>query len=82
MSVKSLRERIARVFYPLVFERLSVADRKYHQVWLDHLARCNCHDSWDQCPCVEDDGHAERRGLTQTPSGQWSCVNACCRWCS
>lgn len=49
----------------------------YDILWRDHLARCNCHDSWDQCPCTAA-GH-KNWGLTQMIA---SCSNRCCRWCS
>ena len=49
----------------------------YDKVWRDHLARCNCHDAWDQCPCTEV-GHND-----WTPGRMIAtCRNRCCRWCA
>lgn len=54
------------------------ADReRYRLLWDDHLARCNCHDSWDQCPCTSV-GHI--RPLDNGES-VYPCANKCCRWC-
>lgn len=50
---------------------------KYDLVWRDHLARCDCHDSWDQCPCTEV-GHKEPLAEGQSI---YDCANKCCRWC-
>lgn len=47
------------------------------EMWADHLARCNCHDSLDQCPCTEV-GHKEPLTLFQAIH---TCANKCCRWC-
>jgi hypothetical protein len=49
----------------------------YDTLWRDHLARCGCHDSWDQCPCLNR-GH-KWDGPTQMVA---KCGNMCCRWCS
>lgn len=77
-----MRKRLARWLYPRVFDDLNksrAAHKKsraaHKNVWADHRARCDCHDSWDQCPCVEE-GHA-------VPGISWrgnSC--SCCAWCS
>ena len=44
----SRRHRLAR----LVAERDRLkADLDRYRQW--HWGRCDCHDSWDQCPCAE-----------------------------
>ncbi len=51
--------------------------KKYRLAWDDHLARCGCHDSWDQCPCSEV-GHKVTLAEGQSIH---DCANKCCRWC-
>ena len=73
--------------FPLVRRRrlveaerlLGIYKRKYRETWEDHLARCDCHDSWDQCPCTAK-GHPK----DPLPEGRsiHTCHNKCCRWCS
>jgi hypothetical protein len=76
----TLRERLARRLAPTVFESrdilMDILRKKYDYAWQDHLARCDCHDSWDQCPCLSI-GHDWNPGQMVA-----NCANRCCRWCS
>jgi len=42
-AVVKLEDRLAR----------TRKDLDLYRVW--HWKRCDCHDSWDQCPCASDD---------------------------
>jgi hypothetical protein len=73
-----MRSRLAHWIDPDHYRQASHLQRRYDLLWRDHLTRCNCHDSWDQCPCTER-GHTnwgnERHVIAE-------CANSCCRWCS
>jgi len=70
-----LRERIARRLDPKVYENRDGWYRRYKELWEEHSRGCECHDSWDQCPCVEE-GH-------QAYQVTWRGNRCeCCRWCS
>ena len=69
-----LREWVARHVFPQVFIwNTSFQDTK-RILWADHLRRCECHDSWDQCPCTSS-GHRTRQD-------RLDCPNRCCPWCA
>lgn len=75
------RKRRSRIRWPFVrrsmHERTVEAQRdRYDVLWLDHLARCGCHDSWDQCEHTSS-GHKEP--LPEGRSLYEPC--GCCRWC-
>jgi hypothetical protein len=57
-------------------ERVAMWRAKYDEAWADHLARCGCHDAWDQCPCSEV-GHKP----LEAGRSIHECANRCCRWC-
>jgi len=71
-----VRERFARWLWPSVFAQRGILRTKYDHAWQDHLARCNCHDSWDQCPCLSIGHDWNPRQMIA------NCANRCCRWCS
>lgn len=51
--------------------------RRYDLVWRDHLARCGCHDSWDQC---EHSASGHDAKVVASPAVIFPC--GCCRFCS
>jgi len=69
-----LRKRLAALLDPTTPVRLSDLRVRYGVLWDDHLRRCDCHDSWDQCPCTET-GH-------KTREARMACANKCCPSCS
>lgn len=70
----NIRKRLARWLFPSIFEYHQAVRDRFDILWTDHLRRCNCHDSWDQCPCTSQ-GHQSREARLM-------CPNKCCPWCS
>lgn len=68
------RARLASWLNPATASALEAVRQRYNILWEDHLRRCNCHDSWDQCPCTSS-GHKNR-------ASRLACPNGCCPWCS
>lgn len=46
--------------------------RAEQSVLIEHFKECDCHDSWDQCPCA-DDGHPKDGSCDCCPLGTGLC---------
>ena len=53
MNFPFMRRSVHRTLVGTLEERLRGARKSLNAYREWHFARCDCHDSWDQCPCSE-----------------------------